>query len=83
MAARVVASAEQSPLADVEVAIQAALDAPIGSLTLEQIVRDCKMIPAETIEQALALASHKLGWGLRVLIVPHTLQTLIRMVAQP
>jgi hypothetical protein len=47
-----------------------------------QVVRDCKMIPAETMEEALALATHKLGRHLDVLIVPHALQTVVRIADQ-
>ncbi len=41
-----------------------------------ELVRDCKMIPAATIEDALALAQRELGGNLDVLIVPHALLTL-------
>ena len=40
------------------------------------LVRDCKMIPAATVEEALALAQRALGSNLDVLIVPHSLLTL-------
>jgi nickel-dependent lactate racemase len=40
------------------------------------VVRDCKMIPADTIDEALVLAARELGPELDVLIVPHALQTL-------
>jgi len=40
------------------------------------IVAACKMIPAETIEEALAMAARELGRELEVLIVPHALLTL-------
>jgi nickel-dependent lactate racemase len=58
-------------LAGVEVIVVGAQD--------EQVVRDCKMIPVETMEQALALATDKLGPRPATLIVPHALQTLIRI----
>jgi nickel-dependent lactate racemase len=58
-------------LAEVEVIVVGAQD--------EQVVRDCKMIPVETMEGALALATDKLGSQPATLIVPHTLQTLIRI----
>ncbi|MFN2233036.1 MAG: hypothetical protein ACK2U1_02320, partial [Anaerolineales bacterium] len=41
-----------------------------------QLVSDCKMTPAATMEQALSLAASKLGEACQVLIVPHALQTL-------
>jgi lactate racemase len=40
------------------------------------LVRDCKMIPAATMEEALALASAQLGPACDVLIVPHAMLTL-------
>ncbi len=40
------------------------------------LVRDCKMIPAATMEDALAIASASLGRACDVLIVPHALLTL-------
>jgi nickel-dependent lactate racemase len=41
-----------------------------------ELVRDCKMIPAPTIEQALEIAQRDLGANLDVLIVPHAMLTL-------
>lgn len=41
-----------------------------------EIVAACKMTPAATIEEALALAARELGSNLDVLIVPHALLTL-------
>jgi nickel-dependent lactate racemase len=41
-----------------------------------QIVRDCKMIPAATMEDALQIAAADLGEALDVLVVPHALLTL-------
>lgn len=40
------------------------------------LVRDCKMIPAETMEEALKLAEADLGSECDVLIVPHAMLTL-------
>jgi nickel-dependent lactate racemase len=40
------------------------------------VVRDCKMIPVDTMEEALQLAEQELGNQLDVLIVPHALLTL-------
>lgn len=40
------------------------------------LVRDCKMIPAETMEEALKLAEADLGPSCDVLIVPHAMLTL-------
>jgi hypothetical protein len=40
------------------------------------LVAACKMIPAATMEEALALARHELGPGCQVLIVPHAMLTL-------
>jgi len=41
-----------------------------------EVVRECKMTPADTMEEALALAVRELGENLDVLIVPHALLTL-------
>jgi nickel-dependent lactate racemase len=46
------------------------------------VIRDCKMIPVETMNQALHMASQQLGAQLDVLIVPHALLTL-PIVTQP
>jgi nickel-dependent lactate racemase len=40
------------------------------------VVAACKMIPAATMDEALALAQHEMGPQLDVLIVPHALLTL-------
>jgi hypothetical protein len=40
------------------------------------VIADCKMTPAATVEEALALAASELGRDLDVLIVPHALLTL-------
>lgn len=40
------------------------------------LVRECKMIPAETIEAAVAMAQAELGVKGEVLVVPHAMQTL-------
>ncbi len=40
------------------------------------LVKACKMIPAETMEEALSMAAEALGPELDVLIVPHALLTL-------
>jgi nickel-dependent lactate racemase len=40
------------------------------------LVSDCKMIPAATMDEALALAQQSLGRSCQVLIVPHAMQTL-------
>ena len=58
-------------LADIEVIV-------VGA-NHPQIVRDCKMTPAETMAEALALTQQKLGRQLKVLVVPHALQTLVRI----
>jgi hypothetical protein len=47
----------------------------VGSETPD-VVRDCKMTPVETMEEALKLAANELGSDLDVLIVPHALLTL-------
>jgi lactate racemase len=47
----------------------------VGSETPE-VVTACKMTPAATMEEALALTAHELGENLDVLIVPHALLTL-------
>ena len=41
-----------------------------------EIVRDAKMIPAATMEEALGMAAERLGRHLDVLIVPHAMHTL-------
>jgi nickel-dependent lactate racemase len=41
-----------------------------------QVIRDCKMIPADTMDDALELASRELGAELDVLVVPHATLTL-------
>jgi nickel-dependent lactate racemase len=41
-----------------------------------QVIRDCKMIPADTMDDALVLASRELGAELDVLVVPHAMLTL-------
>lgn len=41
-----------------------------------EVVADCKMIPAATMEEALAIVARDLGPDLDVLIVPHALLTL-------
>jgi nickel-dependent lactate racemase len=41
-----------------------------------EIVQQCKMTPAATMEEALAMAAEELGEELEVLIVPHALLTL-------
>ena len=46
------------------------------------VVRDCKMIPANTMDEALDMATRKLGGKLDVLVVPHALLTL-PIVANP
>jgi nickel-dependent lactate racemase len=61
-------------LADAELIVVGAQD--------PQVVRDCKMTPAETMDEALAIASRKLGKRLKALIVPHALHTLVRIADQ-
>jgi nickel-dependent lactate racemase len=46
------------------------------------VVRDCKMIPAATMEEAFGIVLRKLGTRLDALIVPHALQTLIRVAGR-
>lgn len=41
-----------------------------------EVVRDAKMIPAATMEEALELTAERLGRRLDVLIVPHAMHTL-------
>ena len=41
-----------------------------------QVIRDCKMIPADTMDDALELSIRELGDDLDVLVVPHALLTL-------
>ncbi|MBN2044013.1 MAG: nickel-dependent lactate racemase [Anaerolineales bacterium] len=40
------------------------------------LVRDCKMIPAATMEEAIQIVTDQMGSSLDALIVPHALQTL-------
>ncbi len=40
------------------------------------LVTDCKMIPAATMDEALSLATQDLGQACKVLVVPHSLLTL-------
>jgi lactate racemase len=40
------------------------------------VVSACKMVPAETMGEALSIAAAELGTALDVLVVPHALQTL-------
>jgi len=40
------------------------------------VIRDCNMMPAATMDEALALAAQELGAELDVLVVPHALLTL-------
>ena len=47
----------------------------VGSECPELVV-DCKMLPAATMEEALDTAAGKLGEKCQVLIVPHALLTL-------
>ncbi|GAB4530209.1 MAG: nickel-dependent lactate racemase [Anaerolineae bacterium] len=61
-------------LSEVEVIVVGARDA--------QVVRDCKMTPAQTMEEALAMAKNRLGVGLKALIVPYALQTLVRVAVE-
>jgi nickel-dependent lactate racemase len=41
-----------------------------------EVIRDCKMIPAASMDEALAMAARELGEGLDVLVVPHAMLTL-------
>jgi len=41
-----------------------------------ELVSDCKMIPAETMEEALEIASAAVGKDCQVLLVPHAVHTL-------
>jgi nickel-dependent lactate racemase len=41
-----------------------------------EMVAACKMIPAETIEEAVVLATQAMGQSCNVLVVPHALLTL-------
>ncbi len=48
-----------------------------------ELVSDCKMIPAGSIEQALALAEQSLGKSCEVLVVPHAMLTLPVIQSSP
>lgn len=61
-------------LSDVEVIVVGAQDA--------QVVRDCRMIPADTMEEAFTLVKNKLGTRLSALLVPYALQTLVRVAEE-
>jgi hypothetical protein len=41
-----------------------------------ELVSACKMIPAATMQEAVALATKELGVSCRVLVVPHAMTTL-------
>jgi nickel-dependent lactate racemase len=49
------------------------------------LVRDCKMTPAASMDEAFAMAARDLGPTCRVLVVPHALLTLpiVQLPAQP
>jgi hypothetical protein len=47
------------------------------------LVKDCKMIPAATMEEALRIAASDLGPDCRVLIVPQAMLTLPVMQNKP
>jgi len=47
------------------------------------LIADCKMIPAATIQEALEIASSSLGTNCDVLIVPHAMQTLPVLTQRP
>jgi len=48
-----------------------------------ELVAECKMIPAATMEEALELATSKLGSKCDVLIVPHAMLTLPVLQTKP
>jgi nickel-dependent lactate racemase len=50
----------------------------VGALD-PQVVIDCKMTPAATMEEAFAITLSRLGGPLKAIIVPHALQTLVRV----
>jgi len=41
-----------------------------------QVVRDAKMVPADTMKEAVRIVTKRLGSKLNVLVVPHALLTL-------
>ena len=41
-----------------------------------QVVRDLKLVPARTMEEALAIAAERVGHRARVVVIPHALRTL-------
>jgi nickel-dependent lactate racemase len=47
------------------------------------LIADCKMIPAATMQEALEIASSSLGTNCDVLIVPHAMQTLPVLTQRP
>ncbi|MDO9085270.1 MAG: nickel-dependent lactate racemase [Anaerolineaceae bacterium] len=47
------------------------------------LIADCKMIPAATMQEALEIASSSLGTNCDVLIVPHAMQTLPVLTHHP
>lgn len=46
-----------------------------------QLICDCKMISAATMEEAFSIALRKLGTQCRALVVPHALQTVVRVTS--
>ena len=46
------------------------------------VIRDCKMRPADTMEEALDMVAQELGNSLDCLVVPHALLTL-PIVSEP
>jgi nickel-dependent lactate racemase len=44
-----------------------------------QLICDCKMIPVATMEEAFSIAMRKLGTKCEALVVPHALQTVVRV----
>ncbi len=47
------------------------------------LIADCKMIPAATMQEALEIAASSLGIDCDVLIVPHAMQTLPVLTQRP
>jgi nickel-dependent lactate racemase len=61
-------------LSEIEVIVVGAQD--------PDVVRDCKMTPAGSMEEAFTMVVRKLGTRLNALIVPHALQTLIKVTGR-
>ena len=70
------AAVKKHKFPDNMILIPGVIDSKINLVEHPEVVAACKMIPAASMDEALALAQHELGSPLDVLIVPHALLTL-------